>query len=174
MLRDRNNTTRWGAHVRFNHVDNTKLLEEMYGAGCRYLGFGGESADPDVLAAMRKGNLPGTMIRVLKECRTIGIHPNATWMMGWPGETREQVRTTAKFILEHAPENPHMFVATAYPGTDLWTMVQDRILLKFDTIENYVLHLGDATLPLVNYSRMPDAEFAEVAEYARTGQLDKI
>jgi radical SAM superfamily enzyme YgiQ (UPF0313 family) len=174
MLVERGGNVRWGSHVRFGHVEYRKLLERMFCAGCRYLGFGGESASPEVLASMHKGNNIQTMKDVLAECRSIGIHPNVTWMMGWPGETREQVRATARFIMKYAPENPKMFVATAYPGTALWDMVDRIVLDRFGTLGAYVEQLGDATLPLVNYSAMPDDEFFEVARYATAGELEKI
>jgi radical SAM superfamily enzyme YgiQ (UPF0313 family) len=174
LLQEAGNKVPWGAHIRFNHANDQGLLKQMRAAGCRYLGFGGESADVDILISMAKGNHPSTMASVLRSCRDADIHPNATWMCGWPGETREQLRTTVRFILKHAPENPRMFVATAYPGTALWNMVGERVLQKYGSLDEYCLALGDATLPLVNYSAMPDDEFFEVAGHATAGELEKI
>lgn len=164
----------WGGHPRFDEADDENLLCLMRESGCLYLGFGGESANPDILEAMKKGNDPEQMKRVLGYCRAQGIHPNVTWMMGWPGETRTQVRDTAEFIIKYAPENPRMFVATAYPNTELWDQVESKILDRFGSLIDYVQALGDANLPLVNYTAMPDEEFLEVAEMARTGRLDEI
>ena len=165
---------RWGCHARFDEMDDPELLADFRDGGCVYVGFGGESANPEILEAMQKKNDPEQMARVLGMCRLAGIHPNATWMMGWPGETREQVRDTAKFILRHAPENKSIFVATAYPGTDLWDEVKMAVLDKFGTTENYVSQLGDATKNVINFSGMSGEEFAEVRGYIEAGELEKV
>ncbi len=165
---------KWGCHARFDECADPEFLEMLYRAGCRYIGFGGESANKGILASMRKGNDPGVMRHVLDRVRKAGIHPNVTWMMGWPGETREQVRETAQFILKYAPENRSMFVATAYPGTELWDEVKEKILAKFGTLRAYVEQLGDATKPVVNLSAIPDDEFLEVRGLIDAGELEKI
>ncbi len=164
----------WGCHARFDEVDDRSLLKEMHNAGCVYIGFGGESANRDILKAMNKDNDPVQMVRVLQLCREEGIHPNATWMMGWPGETRAQVRETARFITKYAPENRSLFVATAYPRTSLFDEVKDRIYERYGTLKDYVLQLGDATSLVMNYSVMSDEEFSRVVELAHCGKLEKI
>lgn len=165
---------RWGGHPRFDEMTDANLLQHLAKCRCVYLGFGGESANRDILAAMKKQNDPDVMVEVLAKCREAGIYANVSWMMGWPGETLEQVRETTEFILKYAPENPRMFVTTAYPKTELWDQVKDKVLDRYGSVIRYVEALGDATLPMVNYSAMPEGEFLDVAEYARWGQLEKI
>jgi len=165
---------KWGCHSRFDAFNNEQDLIDIKALGCEYLGFGGESANKEILASMRKNNNPEHMIRVLGWCRKTGVHPNVTWMMGWPGETRAQVRETAQFILQYAPENKNLFVATAYPGTGLWDMVESQVLGKYGNLRNYVEQLGDATLPVMNYSAMPDEEFNEVVAMVRSGELESL
>ncbi len=164
----------WGAHSRFDAVDDAWLLDRLHDGACRYLGFGGESANEEILDSMNKHNKPEQMMRVIEMCREAGIHPGVTWMMGWPGETRLQVRDTAQFILSHAADNKCMFVATAYPGTELWEMVKDKILDKFGSVQAYVEQLEDATKPVINFSAMSDSEFAEVRAHIDAGALEKI
>ncbi len=170
----------WGGHARFCDID--KFMQKsrrvnpllfLASSGCSYLGFGGESADVEILRSMRKPNTQDQMARILDACRSVGIHPNATWIMGWPGETRDQIRTTARFILQNAPENKSMFTATAYPGTKLWDMAWPHVLRKYP-IENYVLELGDATMPLCNFTAMSDDEFYEVRQIIDAGELEAI
>jgi radical SAM superfamily enzyme YgiQ (UPF0313 family) len=165
---------RWGCHARFDELDDPEIVGSIADGGCVYVGFGGESANQDVLEDMQKRNEPDQMARVIDMCRLADIHPNVTWMMGWPGETREQVRDTAQFILRHAPENKSIFVATAYPGTGLWDDVKKLVIEKFGTIENYVSRLGDATDTIINFSGMTDGEFTEVRGHIESGELEKI
>jgi radical SAM superfamily enzyme YgiQ (UPF0313 family) len=169
----------WGCHGRLNEVDE-ELAEQLREAGCVYIGFGGESADENVLKRMNKKNSPAQMSRAIKACQKAGITPNCTWIMGYPGETRDSLRRTANFILEHGLNQKSMFVATAYPGTVFFEEVKNKILSIYNSLEEYVLDLDDATKLLIhngkvlNYSDMSDEEFLECRKYVETGELEKI
>jgi radical SAM superfamily enzyme YgiQ (UPF0313 family) len=169
----------WGCHGRLNEVDE-ELAEQLREAGCVYIGFGGESADENVLKRMNKKNSPAQMSRAIKACQKAGITPNCTWIMGYPGETRDSLRRTANFILEHGLNQKSMFVATAYPGTVFFEEVKNKILSIYNSLEEYVLDLDDATKLLIhngkvlNYSDMGDEEFLECRKYVETGELEKI
>jgi len=169
----------WGCHGRLNEVDD-ELAARLRDAGCIYIGFGGESADEYVLRRMNKKNSPAQMSRAIKACQKHGIIPNCTWIMGYPGETRESLKRTAQFILEHGLAQKSMFVATAYPGTAFFEEVKDKILTAYNSLEEYVLDLDDATKVLehngvvLNYSDMSDEEFLECRSYVESGELEKI
>ena len=169
----------WGCHGRLNEVDE-ELAEQLREAGCVYIGFGGESEDENVLKRMNKKNSPAQMSRAIKACQKAGITPNCTWIMGYPGETRDSLRRTANFILEHGLNQKSMFVATAYPGTVFFEEVKNKILSIYNSLEEYVLDLDDATKLLIyngkvlNYSDMSDEEFLECRKYVETGELEKI
>lgn len=147
---------RWGTHTRLDETDKGRA-ENMAKAGCIYIGFGAESASPANLARMNKAGhilskgltplkidgvtyeVPTTMINGISDCRRVGIHSNCTWIMGYPGETLEDLKISAAFIMwqrEHytqgltpgsedyrtayASVNSRMFTATGYPGTDMF------------------------------------------------------
>lgn len=170
---------RWGCHGRLNEID-LDLALQLRDSGCVYIGFGGESADPYVLKRMNKKNQVEQMSQAVKACCTADITPNCTWIMGYPGETRESLRRTADFIIEHNLSQKAMFVATAYPGTRFFEEVKDKIFSIYDTLEDYVLDLDDATKvldhkgKLLNYSSMSDTEFLECREYVEKGELRGI
>lgn len=151
---------RWGGHARFNNVDDYILLKHMARHGCVYLGFGGESGNQEILNDMNKGNKIEQMKEVIGWCREAGIHPNCTWMAGWIGETKEQLKDTINFIYDYAPENEKLFIATAYPNTPFYNRVKHLILDKY-SFEGYLKKLGDADKLLVNYSSMTDKELHE-------------
>ncbi|MCK5192529.1 MAG: B12-binding domain-containing radical SAM protein [Desulfobulbaceae bacterium] len=170
---------KWGCHGRLNEI-NREWAERLADSGCVYIGFGGESADVDVLKNMNKKNPPEQMSKAVKLCQEVFITPNCTWIMGYPGESRESLRRTARFIMEHNLSQKNMFVATAYPGTDFFEGVKDKILTTFGTMENYVLELDDATKvlehngSLLHFSQMSDEEFRTCRTYVEAGELDKI
>lgn len=146
---------RWGTHTRLDECTMDRL-EPMARSGCIYIGVGAESASKNTLNAMNKGGhivrkdgverltrvgdyeFPTTMFEGIANCRSVGIHVNATWIMGYPTETLQDLKTSVAFILwqqEHyakglmpgTPEyelarasvNRRMFTATWYPGTEM-------------------------------------------------------
>ncbi len=231
----------WGTHARLdeaadikNCVDGVLELNEplrvnsMYNAGCRYIGFGAESASPRMLELMGKGgsmlkygvqdvfghDVPRTMTVGIKNTIEAGIHANCTWIMGYPGETLADLQATVAFIkwqeevlmasyeenstrykLASEAINKNMFVATAYPGTE---MFNDQSVKKalFDgfgieyingkpkcdsSLERYVEQLNDATDliytddgNLLQYSEMADSLFLEIREIITSGNLFDI
>mgnify|MGYP001235733419 CR=1 FL=1 len=158
---------RWGTHTRMDEAD--ARLEPMAESGCVYIGFGAESASDRVLKFMNKGgfilrngmetikvngtnyDFPKTMTNAIRNCHETGIHPNCTWIMGYPGEELSDLKTSVAFILwqqeywssfhpkgteEHknalAAVNRKMFTATAYPGTAMWDAVHPHLEKYFD------------------------------------------
>ena len=205
---------RWGTHGRMDEAGDIRpdgrgasppRVEWMAEAGCVYIGFGAESADPDMLTAMGKGGhilsagmenlggeeFPRTMVQALRNCKDVGIHPNSTWIMGYPGETLPQLKRTIRFILEseqaqlvssHA-SNHSMFVATAYPGTEMMQhpVVAERIRRAFgDDLHHYVSELDDATKMIshggtvLNYSAIDDDIFMKLRSLVEQERLEEI
>lgn len=208
---------RWGTHGRMDEASDLdakgkqvtpRRVEWMAEAGCVYIGFGAESAHPTTLARMDKGkrilspgmeNVPGwgefpkTMVRALEHCRDVGIHANTTWIMGYPGETLEHLKTTVRFMLMMEDRglvyanNRSLFVATAYPGTELWKepVVQERVRAGFggspEDFKGYVEQLDDATKLIdgrdgrpMNFSAMDDATFLKAREAVESGDLEGV
>ena len=141
----------------------------MAESGCVYIGFGAEYASERVLTFMNKGGfilrngleevtvggdkyeVPLTMSNAIRNCHETGIHPNCTWIMGYPGEELSDLKTSVAFILwqqeywssfhpagteEHknalAAVNRKMFTATAYTGTAMWDVVHPQLQKYFD------------------------------------------
>ena len=158
---------RWGTHTRMDEADERAY--DMAAGGCVYIGFGAESADPQTLRNMKKGgfilkngitetkvngstyDFPTTMMTAVKNCKVAGIHANCTWIMAYPGEKLQHLKTSAAFILWQQEfwtkgltrdtesykiakdsVNRRMFTATAYPGTDMWKVVRPQLQEHFD------------------------------------------
>jgi len=220
----RSSGVRWGTHARLDESDRFKLMAE---AGCIYIGFGAESASPAVLEAMRKGGFilrnglipikvdskiyefPRTMVEGIMRCEDAGIHANCTWIMGYPGETLDDLKMSVAFIkwqedfyLSRGKPtdsvNKKMFVATAYPGTEMFchpkvTQTLNQVFgirlspttgepLGDENFRQYILELDDATKVLsnpktgkpLNFSDMPDDIFLRAREYINSDQIYKI
>ena len=96
----------WGTHTRLDEIagiipgksefENPRRVELMAKAGCRYIGFGPESASPKVLEVLGKGghtltngmmevavdgrlySFPTSMVIGIKNALEFGIHANCT------------------------------------------------------------------------------------------------
>jgi radical SAM superfamily enzyme YgiQ (UPF0313 family) len=228
---------RWGVHGRMDEASDLrpsgnkdKRIEYMADAGCVYIGFGAESASPNVLNNMGKGGFilkngtvkvnghyfPRTMVEAIKSTKEVGIHTNCTWIMGYPEETLDDLKTSVAFIkwqedfytegkeinsLEYEiaknSVNKNMFIATAYPGTEMFkdAYVREKLNKHFginfdkntqdpiadDNLHNYVLELNDATKLLydkdgaiLNYSKIPDDLFFQAKKYIEDGEIYNI
>lgn len=152
-IKDLNNLVAWGTHTRLDEVaglnETTRgTAEIMAKAGCKYIGFGPESASAKVLTAIGKGGhtltngftrvdvagqsheFPTSMIVGIQQAAYAGIHGNCTWIYGSPTETLVDVQESVRFMLWQMdfysqfgvrPEavNTRMFTMTWYPGVTL-------------------------------------------------------
>lgn len=207
---------RWGVHGRLDEAKDERV-HAMAQGGCVYIGFGGESASPRMLEAMGKGGFtltngiveidgyefPRTYVDAIKNTRDAGIHANCTWIMGYPGETLKDLKTTVAFIKwqeelygDEKSVNKNLFVATAYPGTEMFShkIVKEKLYrncgIIFDNygqpkndrfMRDYVLKLGDATEVIkskngtpLNFSDMTDSQFLEAKFHVEQNNLYKI
>ncbi|OGZ56310.1 MAG: hypothetical protein A3G60_03020 [Candidatus Ryanbacteria bacterium RIFCSPLOWO2_12_FULL_47_9c] len=211
---------RWGTHTRLDEIDARAF--DMAKSGCIYIGVGAESAAVRTLESMNKGGFilrprgskenqlthingfffPTTMVRGIETAQKAGIHVNCTWIMAYPEETLEDLKTSVAFILwqeESLPSsavNRKMFVATAYPGTEMFRhpKVQRLISEHFgvhyqgngvpiadDAFRAYLLELDDATKVMygrdgapLNFGEMSDDMFLQAQEHLNADQIEKI
>ena len=168
-------SVRWGTHTRMDEAD--QRVFDMSESGCVYIGFGAESADPHTLKLMRKGgfmlkkgltekkvngtsySFPTTMVEAVENCRKANVHANCTWIMAYPGEGLQHLKTsvafikwqqqfwteglspgTAEYSQAYGGVNEKMFTATAYPGTEMWKVVRKQLTDNFNISFN---KLGD-------------------------------
>lgn len=159
---------KWGCSARVDQVD-PEVLALMKQAGCEWIGFGVESADNLILENMNKKSDPFTAQSAIKMVRDAGMWANATFIAGYPGETKELLFKTAKFMRDNGCLNS-MFFATPYPGTKLYDDVLPKIIKDYKNEDNYIKSLADATDYRVNLSEMTDNELIEYRKQAMTGQ----
>lgn len=110
--------------TRANLVDN-RLLKLMKRAGLVRLSFGLESSNRRVLTLMKKQIDPESVRNAFRLCRNLKISTMCGTMMGNPGDTKETILETARFVrsipeIRYAP----MAIAVPYPGTELHEMAR--------------------------------------------------
>ena len=93
----------WAAQVRAHGLSD-ELLELMRRAGCSTLCFGAESGSDRVLGLLRKGVSVEKVRDQAARIRAAGIQLVGYFIVGTPGETKEERQDTYDFIEEIAPD----------------------------------------------------------------------
>jgi anaerobic magnesium-protoporphyrin IX monomethyl ester cyclase len=106
---------------------NEEMLDLMKESGCTRLNFPVESGDQEILKNIIKK--PLDLLRVqnlLAHCRKIGLEYGMFLVIGSPGEKLSDIWTSFKFAAKAGCYNPHISVATPYPGTELYDQCKEN------------------------------------------------
>jgi radical SAM superfamily enzyme YgiQ (UPF0313 family) len=94
-----------------------EMLDLMKESGCQYLGVAIESGNKRVLKEIV--HKPVDLEEAKKTVRKIkerGIDVAANFIIGFPGETWEEIRDTLRFAEELNPDYVRIFIATPLPS----------------------------------------------------------
>lgn len=129
-----------------------EMLPLLKKSGCYKLYLAIESGDEEILHKVVRKPLDLRRVRSLvKTIKKIGISVDAFFVVGFPGETKEQIGRTFRFARGLNLENAFFFIATPYPGTDLYELCQrEGHLVKDFSLEN--LRVGKASIRLRDFS----------------------
>lgn len=116
------NTFTFTCGVRADTLDEN-LVHKMRAANFRRVTLGVESASPRILEGIRKGEDPEAMRRGIKLLKDAGIQSHAFFMVGFPGETPEDIDLSKDFILQTHPDYIEVNRVTPYPGTELFAQM---------------------------------------------------
>jgi len=118
-----------------------------------HIGFGTESASPEVLQLMNKRHQRVDDIdEAARKCGLAGIRVGFNLIFGYPGEEdrhrRETLRVMAKIgeLRDNVFFSPNLF--TPYPGIPIWPELRERGLEEPDSLADWArVHLGATNLP---------------------------
>ncbi len=106
--------------TRANLVDRD-ILALLKKAGLIRISYGIESGDPEVLKIIRKEVSREDMLKAFKLTDEFGIEPACSVMLGLPGDTKESVERTIRFV-KSIPQilYSNFSIANPYPGTVMY------------------------------------------------------
>lgn len=90
----------WSCLCRLDKQHNKETFQLAYKAGLRIISFGLENGSQKVLDLMNKGIELEIAQRVIRNSSEAGIWNNIYLMLGFPGETEEDIQHTKKFLEE--------------------------------------------------------------------------
>lgn len=111
----------WSCTTRVN-VINEELLRKMKEAGCWLISYGVESGSQEILDAMGKGITIEQVSEAFKMTRKQGIKILAFFMMGFLGETEEDIQKTIDFSKQLKPDFVSWDILKIFPGSKLYRL----------------------------------------------------
>jgi radical SAM superfamily enzyme YgiQ (UPF0313 family) len=145
-------------HARPDTVDR-HMVDALAAAGCAHIVYGVESGSFRVRREIMHRAISNTqMIEVFRITREAGILATANYMLGLPGETREDLEKTVELHAELRPDDFGYFVFYPYPGTPLFHTCMQKGYLPHDYLELPANHRQSIL-------RLPDLSAEEIARY---------
>ena len=110
----------WTSFARVDTVSRP-LLERMKLAGCTAVSFGVESGSPEILTTIKKGITLEQVIDAVNMCNDVGVTPQASFILGLPGETPQTLQQTVAFAeqLKGMGVLHGYHLLAPFPGTDV-------------------------------------------------------
>ena len=105
---------------------NHELLDWMKKSGCNYISFSPESGSDPVLRLMDKPFDHSMALELVKVMKSKGIKSQACFVLGFPGETTEDIKATEKYVKKltiRGLDEIALFIMTPIPGTDCFDLL---------------------------------------------------
>jgi radical SAM superfamily enzyme YgiQ (UPF0313 family) len=115
-------------HIRFDTVRrlSDEDLELIERAGCKCLPIGVESGSERIRALLHKPVDEGELMDINRRFKHFSIIPLYFFMIGFPTETREELKATVKLFTRLVTDNPRAWknvnTYVPFPGTELYDL----------------------------------------------------
>ncbi|MHA1299329.1 MAG: B12-binding domain-containing radical SAM protein [Candidatus Helarchaeota archaeon] len=113
----------WKAELRVDMIKYS-LAKEAKKCGCAQMYFGAESGSPRILRILNKQISPSDIIRSAKITRELDLIADYSWMIGIPGETKNDIKKTLSLIKKVKKVNPDcefsIKILYPYPKTPIY------------------------------------------------------
>jgi len=162
---------RRGYQIKFNYPNGVglwtldeELVDLMKEAGCYEMTLAYESGCQEVLRRIVKKPLNLEQARKMtRYVQSKKIRTDAFYIIGFPGETREQMQETFRFAREMKTDLANFFIANPLPGTEMYELAKSRGMLRQDfNFENLTYSRSpyhEGIFPAGELERMAGREF---------------
>jgi anaerobic magnesium-protoporphyrin IX monomethyl ester cyclase len=126
----------WGCQARVDQISK-EVLVKLRKAGCNEVSYGIESGCQKILDAVKKKTSTEQNEKAIKMAKEAGIFVAVTALIGYPGETKENVKETLDLLRRAEPDDIWLCIATPYPGTELRGLLDN---MGWKVSENWSLY----------------------------------
>ncbi len=116
--------------VRADRV-NKEIILLMKKAGCYMLDFGIESANPQILKTIKKGETIEQIEHSINLAHELGMITIGNFIFGLPGETKETIEETINFAVKSKLDRAGFFALRLFPGSDLFNELKTQFKLDY-------------------------------------------
>lgn len=144
-----------------------EVLEKARASGCYKLTFGIETGSLSTQKFIRKNyiDLERTK-RLIKYCNKIGIWTLSAFIVGFPYETKEDIEDTIRYSIDCDTDMATYFIATPYPGTDLYEIYKKEGLLPEQMRDNFYKWAPSKTNVLCDTTKLTKEEIQNLKRAA--------
>jgi magnesium-protoporphyrin IX monomethyl ester (oxidative) cyclase len=163
---------------------NMELLKKMKQSGAKSIFVGVESGDQQILDKVICKNLDlNRVVEFAKNAKQIGLKTGAFYIIGFPGETKENMQRTVDFALELKRKydvGMHLFMATPSYGTRLYDESKAQGYIQQDLTWNAFAQARQPKgMPLITTNEFTPVEVKELAakalaEYKKLSLMNHI
>lgn len=106
---------------------NEEVLQLLKDIGCFRIWIGAESGSQKIIDAMDRRVDVTQVKEMIQKTNALGIETGTFIMLGYPGETLEDINITTQYLIDANPT--HYTITIAYPikGTSLYQEIEDKI-----------------------------------------------
>jgi len=104
--------------LRGDILDEDQLVR-LRQAGTAFIGFAVETGSPRLQKLIKKNIQLDKIKKNIEIARRLRIHSHGFFMMGFPGETQEEMRMTVDFMVSSRLHTSALFVVMPWEGTEL-------------------------------------------------------
>jgi len=97
-----------------------EIADWLKDSGCHTLYIGAESGSQRILDKIKKGIRISQIINAVKRAKAVGLEVVLSFILGIPGETQEDIRSTIDFACRLDPDLAQFTICTPYPGTPMY------------------------------------------------------
>lgn len=155
----------WGCKMRIG-ILTPEDFTIMYQSGCRWIFFGVESASEEMCRIMHKGISLSEVQEDIENCAAAGILPTASFIVGLPDETVEQLKQTVTMAKSLTSAVTFCSFLVPYVAAEYYNklIAKNQIVPAENLSELINYPTSNEYLPN-NYSAIPDRDLKVVRAY---------
>lgn len=153
-LKEKNIKIVWACQSRVDTITE-ELMRELKSAGCVQIDFGVENGSDKILKVLNKATNVAAIKKAFQMAKKAKIRTCATFMIGNPSETLEDVLETFEVAKEISADYTVFYYTTPYPGTKLYEMAKKNNWISPDLYysESWSHRQPDCPLMSINFTK---------------------